>query len=94
MKAKLFSGKCSAFTDDALCEMPGFSHRSQPEKVRVCWYPFEEWFVRFQVFARNRSHAIRQLRHVGNVRDLDDGTLRECPDCIANRIKPSTQGKE
>lgn len=88
MKAKLFSGKCGAFNDDELCQMPGFSHRDQPEKVRSHCYPFEEHIVRFYVFARNRGHAVKQLRHVSNVRDLNDGTSHECPQSILNMINP------
>ncbi len=86
---KLFSGRCSAFSDESLCLMPGFSHRSQPEKVRVCWYPFEEHMVRFWVFARNRSHALKQLRHVANVRDLDSGIPSNAPESILKLLAPN-----
>jgi len=75
-----------AFSDDSLVEMPGFSHRSQPFKVRTYHYPFEEWTVRVWLYARNRSHAIRQLLKVGrnDVRDLDGGNRCEVPKCMAN----------
>ena len=73
---KLFSFTTGAFSDDALIDMPGFSHRSQPFKVRVSWYPFEEYKVRVWLYARNRTQAIRQLLKAGrnDVRDLNEGT--------------------
>lgn len=86
MKAKLFTCTASAFTDESLTEMPGFSHRSQPSQARVYWYPFEEWRVKVYLFARNRSHAVKQLRHTAAVRDLDDGSLHEVLACIASRL--------
>lgn len=86
MKAKLFSCTTNAFQDDNLCEMPGFSHRSQPTKQRTYSYPFEEWKVKVWLFARNRSHAVKQLRHCAEVRDLDGGTSREAPACIAKLL--------
>lgn len=70
---KLFTCVASAFSDEALCSMPGFSHRSQPENVRVSWYPFEEWKVRVYLYAKNRREALKQLRDVAGVRDLNDG---------------------
>ena len=81
---KLFSFRCPAFQDDTLCIVPGFSHRSQPEITRVLWYPFKEWWVRGWIYARNRSHAVKQLRYVGNVRDLDGGVKCTVPACIAH----------
>jgi hypothetical protein len=84
---KRFQFTCSAFQDDSLVSMPGFSHRSQPFKVRVCWYPFEEWFIKAWVYARNRRHAVKQLERNGiaNVRDLDEGKLdKNCPKAFAN----------
>lgn len=73
---KLFSFTTAAFCDDSLVSMPGFSHRSQPFKIRVTWYPFEEWRVRVWLYAPHRRHATKQLLRAGraDVRDLNDGT--------------------
>ena len=86
---KLFTCTVSAFSDDALVGMPGFSHRGQPEKSRVSWYPFEEWRVRVHLFARHRSHACAQLTRAGapNVRDLDSGRVAEVPASIAKQLE-------
>ena len=81
---RLFTFKTGAFSDESLVEMPGFSHRSQPFKQHVTWYPFEEWFVTVYLYAQNRSHAVRQLLKVGrnDVRDLDGGRRCETPECM------------
>ena len=81
---KLFTFTTSAFRDDSLIAMPGFSHRSQPFKTLVTWYPFEEWKVRVYLYARNRSHACRQLLRAGcnDARDLNDGQSATLPNCI------------
>lgn len=81
---KLFSFSTAAFCDDQLVEMAGFSHRSQPFKKRVNWYPFEEWTILVWLYARNRRHAIKQLLKAGrnDVRDLDDGRRCETPKCM------------
>ncbi len=81
---KLFAFTTAAFCDDALVDMPGFSHRSQPFKTRVNWYPFEEWRVRVWLYAKNRTHAVRQLLKAGrnDVRDLDSGQKCEVPKCL------------
>lgn len=69
--------------------MAGFSHRSQPEQVRVTWYPFQEWRVRVYFYARNRRDASKQLRNVCGVRDLDDGKRGHwIPATIAVRLYP------
>lgn len=81
---KLFTCTTGAFSDEALVEMRGFSHRSQPFKVRVSWYPFEQWTVRVYLYARNRSDAVKQLLRAGlsDVRDLDGGARCNVPTCI------------
>jgi hypothetical protein len=81
---KLFSFTCPAFGDDRLVEMRGFSHRSQPFKIQVTWYPFEEWYVKAHLYAKNRREAVRQLTRAGvNARDLTDGrTVKEHPLCV------------
>lgn len=82
---KLFTFTCAAFNDDALVSMRGFSHRGQPFKERVCWYPFEEWKVRAWLYAANRRDATRQLERAGvvDVRDLDGGRrVVNVPACV------------
>ena len=81
---KLFTFRCSAFADETLVELPGFSHRSQPEKVRTSWYPFEEWTVKAYLFAKNRTMAAKFAARVSGCRDLDGGRVAVVPDCIAH----------
>jgi len=87
---KLFSCTTGDLCDEHLVEMPGFSHRSQPFKVRVSWYPFEDYKVRVWFYARNRSHAVKQLVNIAgrkDVRDLDSGSKCAVPDCMKTLIK-------
>lgn len=72
---KLFSFTCDWPSDESLCEMQGFSHRGQPYKERVFYYPFEQWKVRAYLRAKHRRDATKQLRFVPNVRDLDGGKI-------------------
>jgi hypothetical protein len=82
---KLFTATTGAFCDDALVEMPGFSHRSQPFNRRVLWYPWEEATIRVWLYAKNRSDATRQLVKIAgrrDIRDLSDGAPCKTPECI------------
>jgi len=84
MKLKTFTATVSAFVDDCLVSMPGFSHRGQPFKVQTFMYPFEERKVKAHFFAPNRTKALRQLSRVGvhDIRDLDGGVMANVPNCI------------
>ena len=87
MNLKMFHCTASAFQDENLIDMPGFSHRSQPKKRKSYSYPFEEYFTDVWIYAKNRSHAVKQLRIVANVRDLDSGSrAKEVPAFIQNSI--------
>ncbi len=87
MSLKLFSFTCTHFQDDELCSIPGFSHRSQPEKVRTYSYPFEEYRVRVWLYARHRTHAVKLCRHIANISSLDGGSKLAVPDCISKLFK-------
>jgi hypothetical protein len=87
MKAILFKGTVSAFNEQVI-EQPGFSHWSAPFKIRVYWYPWEEWRRTAYVFAKNRTKAVRAFMRAGSseVRDVSIAGRYECPASIAKVI--------
>jgi hypothetical protein len=73
MKLQLFTATAFLCGDD-VPDVRGVSHWGAEEKIRVLWYPFEEYVRKVYFFAPHRRGAARQLESAGvRVRDLTDG---------------------
>ena len=67
---------CPEFALENAVALPGWSHAdgSGWQKIRVGWYPFEEWSRKIYLRAKHRTDAAKQLDRAGlHTRDLDGG---------------------
>ena len=79
MKIKLFECTVAAFGNDEACvSMPGFASYNPPEMR------FGEMRRIVYLYARNRTHAAKQLATagLGSVRDLVLRGNYDCPECM------------
>lgn len=71
---KLFTARLMTMDIEAAINLKGWSHCGEVEKIRVSWYPFEEYTRKIYFHALHRRDAAKQCERLClPIRDLNDG---------------------
>ena len=71
---RLFTARLMTMDIETVINLPGWSHCGPVEKIRVSWYPFEEYTRKIYFHAESRTKAAKACERLClPIRDLNDG---------------------